>query len=143
MFVCRCLATERLGSLNLINTKNIVVPMRNTIGIFPPGGLPGTCIPGSHSMKIGVNFFISGIFFWSGAWHFFHEPSMLSYLICLRAWHFVLRISNIGKMPWLTFSANPRELVNTTLTKKLWQPGPPLQLRTHPPPYGSHRDPRS
>lgn len=36
-------------------------------------------------------------------------------------------------MPWLTFSANPRELVNTTLTKKLWQPGPPLQLRTAPP----------
>lgn len=59
--------------------------MRNTIGIFPPGGLLGTCIPGSHNMKIGVSFFISGIFFWSGAWHFFHEPSMLSYLIYLRA----------------------------------------------------------
>lgn len=48
LFVCRCLAIERLGSLNLINTKNIVVPIQNTIGIFPPGGLVGTCISGSH-----------------------------------------------------------------------------------------------
>lgn len=56
--------------------------MRNTIGIFPPGGLPGTCIPGSHSMKIGVNFFHLRNFFlvWSLAFLPRAQYAQLSHL---------------------------------------------------------------